>query len=95
MLIFDEATSAVDSETEKLIQDAINNLVKGRTTLMIAHRLSTLKQADKIVVIDKGRILEFGTPDELMEKKGKYYRLVKIQSMAESVTRDKEREHLE
>lgn len=95
VLIFDEATSAVDSETEKLIQDAINNLVKGRTTLMIAHRLSTLKQADKIVVIDKGKILEFGTPDELMAKKGKYYRLVKIQSMAESVTRDKEREHLE
>ena len=95
VLIFDEATSAVDSETEKLIQDAINNLVKGRTTLMIAHRLSTLKQADKIVVIDKGRILEFGTPDELMAKKGKYYKLVKIQSMAESVKLDKEREHFD
>ena len=95
VLIFDEATSAVDSETEKLIQDAINNLVKGRTTLMIAHRLSTLKQADKIVVIDKGRILEFGTPDELMAKKGKYYKLVKIQSMADQVKLDKEKENLE
>lgn len=95
VLIFDEATSAVDSETEKLIQDAINNLVKGRTTLMIAHRLSTLKQADKIVVIDKGRIAEFGTPDELMAKKGKYYKLVKIQSMADQVKQDKEKEHLE
>lgn len=95
VLIFDEATSAVDSETEKLIQDAINNLVKGRTTLMIAHRLSTLKQADKIVVIDKGRIAEFGTPDELMAKKGKYYKLVKIQSMADQVKLDKEKEHLE
>ncbi|MGN1096196.1 MAG: ABC transporter ATP-binding protein [Eubacteriales bacterium] len=95
VLIFDEATSAVDSETEKLIQDAINNLVKGRTTLMIAHRLSTLRQADKIVVIDKGRIAEFGSPDELMAKKGKYYKLVNIQSMADQVKLDREKEHLE
>ncbi|MCQ2770609.1 MAG: ABC transporter ATP-binding protein/permease [Clostridia bacterium] len=95
VLILDEATSAVDSETEKLIQDAINHLVKGRTTLMIAHRLSTLKQADKIMVIDKGRIAEFGTPEELMEKKGKYYKLVMIQSMADQVKLEKEKERLE
>ena len=95
VLIFDEATSAVDSETEKLIQDAINKLIKGRTTLMIAHRLSTLRQADKIMVIDRGRIVEFGTPDELMALKGKYYKLVNIQSMADQVKLEKEKECLE
>ncbi len=95
VLIFDEATSAVDSETEKLIQDAINKLIKGRTTLMIAHRLSTLRQADKIMVIDQGKILEFGTPQELMALKGKYYKLVNIQSMADQVKLEKEKECLE
>ena len=83
ILIFDEATAAVDSETEHLIQEAIERLIRGRTTLMIAHRLSTLRKANKIIVVDKGEIIEFGPPQELMAQKGKYYKLVQIQSMAE------------
>ena len=81
LMIFDEATSAVDSETEKLIQDAIDQVIRGRTTFMIAHRLSTLRKANRILVVDKGRIIENGSHDELMELKGKYYKLIQIQSM--------------
>ena len=81
ILVFDEATAAVDSETENLIQSAIERLISGRTTLMIAHRLSTLRKANKIVVVDKGEIIEFGSHDELMALKGKYYKLIQIQSM--------------
>ena len=95
ILIFDEATSAVDSETEKLIQDAIDRLIRGRTTLMIAHRLSTLRKANKIIVVDKGNIIEFGSPEELMAVKGKYYKLIKIQSMSEQVEADKAAENFE
>lgn len=95
ILIFDEATSAVDSETEKLIQDAIDRLIRGRTTLMIAHRLSTLRKANKIIVVDKGSIIEFGTPEELMALKGKYYKLIKIQSMSEKVDAEKAAENFE
>jgi len=95
ILIFDEATSAVDSETEKLIQDAINRLIRGRTTLMIAHRLSTLRKANKIIVVDKGNIIEFGTPEELMALKGKYYKLINIQSMSEKVAAEKAAENFE
>ncbi len=80
MLVFDEATASVDSETEHLIQGAIERLIHGRTTLMIAHRLSTLRKANKIVVVDKGRIIECGTPEELLEQKGKYYRLIQMQN---------------
>lgn len=95
ILIFDEATSAVDSETEKLIQDAIDRLIRGRTTLMIAHRLSTLRKANKIIVVDKGNIIEFGSPEELMALKGKYYKLIKIQSMSEQVAAEKAAENFE
>ncbi len=95
MLVFDEATASVDSETEHLIQDAIEHLISGRTTIMIAHRLSTLSKANKIVVVDNGRIIECGTPQELMEKKGKYYRLVQIQSMSDQVAQSRRDENFE
>ncbi len=92
MLVFDEATASVDSETEHLIQDAIEKLISGRTTIMIAHRLSTLSKANKIVVVDNGAIIECGTPQELMEKKGKYYRLVEIQSMSDKLAESRRAE---
>ena len=95
ILIFDEATAAVDSETEHLIQGAIERLISGRTTLMIAHRLSTLRKANKIVVVDKGEIIECGTPEELLAMKGKYYRLVEIQSMGEQLQKRKAEENFE
>ncbi|MCC6443441.1 MAG: ABC transporter ATP-binding protein [Armatimonadetes bacterium] len=81
LLILDEATSAVDTETEALIQEALERLMKGRTSFAIAHRLSTLKNADKLVVLDKGRIVEEGTHEELLAKEdGVYHRLCKIQT---------------
>lgn len=95
ILIFDEATAAVDSETESLIQGAIERLISGRTTLMIAHRLSTLRKANKIVVVDQGRIIECGPPEELLAKKGKYYRLVEIQSIGAQLQQKKREENFE
>jgi ATP-binding cassette subfamily B protein len=79
ILIMDEATSAVDTETEKEIQRALENLVKGRTTIAIAHRLSTLRKADRLVVMDRGQIVEIGNHDELMEARGAYWRLYQAQ----------------
>ena len=94
ILIFDEATAAVDSETEHLIQEAIDRLIAGKTTLMIAHRLSTLRRANRIIVVDNGKIIENGSPEELMALKGKYYKLVEIQSMAQNAERMREEERL-
>ncbi len=79
ILILDEATSSVDSESEELIQHAIDTLIAGRTSIIIAHRLSTIRKANKIMVLDKGEIKEMGTHDELLAKEGYYYQLHKMQ----------------
>lgn len=80
ILILDEATSSVDSETEKEIQKALDNLVQGRTTIAIAHRLSTLQRADRLVVLDRGQVVEQGTHTALMAREGAYYRLFQAQA---------------
>ena len=79
ILILDEATSSLDSESEQLVQEALENLMKGRTTFVIAHRLSTIRKADKIVVIDKGIVMESGTHDQLMRSNGLYRKLNDMQ----------------
>lgn len=81
ILILDEATSSLDTESERLVQDAINNMMQNRTSIVIAHRLSTIRHADEIIVLQKGRIVERGNHDILMEKKGYYYRLVQMQEV--------------
>ncbi len=82
IMILDEATSALDTESERLVQDALEKMMKNRTSIVIAHRLSTIQNADKIVVLSKGKIVEEGKHQELLEKKGVYYSLVEMQSLA-------------
>jgi subfamily B ATP-binding cassette protein MsbA len=79
VLILDEATSALDTESERLVQKALANLIQNRTTIVIAHRLSTVRKANKIVVIERGQIIETGTHDELIVKDGKYKQLYELQ----------------
>ena len=80
ILILDEATASVDTTTEREIQKALDNLVQGRTTIAVAHRLSTLRRANRLVVMDRGQIVEMGGHDELIARRGAYYRLHKAQS---------------
>ena len=80
VIVLDEATSALDSISEKLIQEALENLTKGRTTFIVAHRLSTIRDADKIAVLADGHCVEYGTFEELMARKGEFYRMKMIQS---------------
>jgi ATP-binding cassette subfamily B protein len=79
ILILDEATSSVDTETEMRVREALTKLVEGRTSLVIAHRLSTIQRADKIIVMHKGRVREFGTHQQLLSQRGVYYKLYQLQ----------------
>ena len=82
ILILDEATSALDTKSEKLVQDALEKLMKSRTCLVIAHRLSTIKNADQIIVLNKGNIIEHGTHNELINQNGHYKQLYDLQSFS-------------
>ena len=81
ILILDEATSSLDSESEKLVQDAINNMMQNRTSIVIAHRLSTIRHADEIIVLQKGTIVERGNHDELIAANGYYRKLIEMQEV--------------
>jgi subfamily B ATP-binding cassette protein MsbA len=81
ILILDEATSSLDTESERLVQDAINNMMQNRTSIVIAHRLSTIRHADEIIVLQKGKIVERGTHDELLAHNGFYKKLVEMQEV--------------
>ncbi len=87
ILILDEATSSVDTETEIFIQNAINKLLVGRTAIVIAHRLSTIQNADKIIVMHKGEIRETGTHQELLAKRGIYYKLYQLQFKHQEISK--------
>jgi ABC-type multidrug transport system fused ATPase/permease subunit len=80
IILLDEPTSALDSENEEMVTQALNELFKGKTVIVIAHRLQTVKHADQILYIDDGQVVESGTHKELLSMKGKYYTMVELQS---------------
>jgi ATP-binding cassette subfamily B (MDR/TAP) protein 1 len=84
ILLLDEATSALDSESEKVVQAALDAASQGRTTIAVAHRLSTIHKADMIYMLDKGQIVEQGTHNELLSRKGRYFELVNLQSLSKT-----------
>ncbi|MBQ2419928.1 MAG: hypothetical protein II284_00850, partial [Clostridia bacterium] len=88
ILILDEATASMDTETEQNIQRSLEMLAKGRTTISVAHRLSTLRNADRLIVLEDGRLEESGTHNELIEKQGIYYRLAQLQSKSMTIEGD-------
>ena len=85
MLILDEATSSIDTRTELKIQDAFNKMMEGKTSFIVAHRLSTIRHADCILVMKEGRIIEQGTHDSLMKEKGFYYDLYQSQFLGKAI----------
>jgi len=87
LFILDEATSSVDTETERLIQDAVEKVLAGRTSFLIAHRLSTILRADRILFLEKGRVVEDGTHSQLMKRRGRYFDLYTAQFLDEGERR--------
>jgi len=90
ILVLDEATSSIDTKTEQIIQEVINKMLKGRTSFIVAHRLSTIVKADVILVISQGKIIEQGSHQELLNLHGAYYHLYKNQFINEAIERSKE-----
>jgi len=95
ILLLDEATSALDNASEKLVQDALDRAKEGRTTIVVAHRLSTIRNADMIIALEQGEVVECGNHEELMEKKDLYYELVTSQNQKDEDEDEEEKEEEE